>query len=145
MKSLNINSGEVRLAINGDENNLLVFNPSDILFTEKFYALAKDFDEQEKQFLERVDAIEKESGVDEHGMPANAPAVFALVKELCEYIWERFDDVFGEGVSQRLFAGVYSVDMLNQFLEGITPYIESERKSKIGRYTQQPTKTNVIK
>lgn len=145
MDSLNINSGEVKLAINGNEDNLLIFNPEDILFAEKFYELAKDFAQREDDFNRRLVLAQKNTAKDEHGLPKSTPEVFELVKEICNYIWERLDIVFGEGTSAKCFGGVYSISALNQFMTGIEPYIAEAREGKVAKYMGQPEKTNVLK
>lgn len=144
MENLNISTGEIRLAINGDEDNLLVFNPEDVVFAERFYELAKNFSAKEKEFNARIIALQANKHMDEHGLPANTGDTIDLTRELCEYMREQLDIVFGDGTCQRLFGDVNSINMLTQFLEGIEPYISDARAKKANKYVNKDA-TPVLK
>ena len=42
MDSIRIDTGLKRIAINEDPNRIIEFNPKDLLFAEKFYAMVKE-------------------------------------------------------------------------------------------------------
>jgi len=43
MQSLQIDTGEIRLAINDDPNRVIVLRPNDAIFAEKFYKMLGNF------------------------------------------------------------------------------------------------------
>ena len=142
---LKITSGEVRLRINDDEKNLLVFNPDDIVFAEKFYGLAKSFAIKQKDFEARIKILQGDETKDEYDIPANTGDAIQLTKELCVYMRVEIDKIFGEGVSDRLFGDTNSVSMLGQFFDGIQPYVVKARSKKMAQYATKVNKSAVMK
>jgi hypothetical protein len=134
MDSLQIQTGEKRIAINGDESRVIVFNPSDTLFAERFYKLIGEFENRLTEYQQRGIELEADSTPNGNGMPANMGARLELIKEACEYSRESIDKVFGEGTSQIVFGDVLSLDAIQQFFSGITPFIQTTRAEKIAPY-----------
>jgi hypothetical protein len=127
MDSIQIDTGLKKILINGDENVFIEFNPEDILFAEHFYALVQDFGIKQKEFEARSAAL----GVD--GKP-NLPANMALIKEMCVYLREQVDTLFGKGTSQKIFGDAMVLRMFEQFFTGLTPYIQIAREQKVAKY-----------
>ncbi len=144
MNNININSGEIRLTINDDENRVIAFNPSDLQFVDRFYSLIVDFENKEKEYREKEKEIDKNTEVDSYDIPVNFKEKLELIKEVCEYVREKIDFVFGEGTSQNVFGNTNTLDMFEQFFDGITPYIQKARSEKVNKYAK-PTKKNVMK
>lgn len=140
MDSLNINTGEKRIAINGDESRLLIFNPSDVLFVERFYKLIGEFENKLTDYQKRSKELEADNTPNGNNMPANMAARLELVKEACEYSRESIDKVFGAGTSQIVFGDTLSLDAVQQFFEGITPHISAARSEKVQKYTNARSK-----
>lgn len=128
-QSIRIDSGEVRLLINDDPTRVIRFNPGDVLFVEKFYGLMQGFEEVQKNFQARLDAIPVTDGD-----MSTTPQILAVIEEACDWLMSQIDNVFGEGTSQIVFAGVKSLDMIEQFFLAITPYVKSHRESKVNKY-----------
>lgn len=143
MDSVNIETGEKHVAINGDPNRVIVFNPEDRLFIEKFYKLLPEIQSQSKIFEKREAEIMKESGVDDLGIPIAFQEILNLQKEVCVYMREKIDRVFGEGTSQTVFEDALSPFAIIQFLEGVTPFIEQVRSEKIQKHTRSYTKSGI--
>jgi hypothetical protein len=134
--ALQITTDEKRLPVKRDGKDVgeLVFNPADILFAEKFYKIVGEFETKTGEFQSRSDAIEADGGMDAHGLPLNAPARLALLRETCEFVRGRIDYLFGEGTALMVFGEAMSLDAFSQFFSGITPYIKTTRAEKIAQY-----------
>ncbi len=134
MDSIRIDSGLKRIAVNGDEKRVIEFNPEDIVFVEKFYGLIKQFEAKEAEFQQRAEEIGAVEGVDELGIPVNTAESIRLALELCDYLRGQIDAVFGAGTSQKAFGEARTLNMFEQFFEGITPFIQGTRKEKMEKY-----------
>jgi hypothetical protein len=132
--TLRIDTGAVRLAINGDENRIIEFNPEDIVFVERFYNLIKEFESKEVEFRERAEKLAENSELDEHGIPVNTGENIKLVIELCDYLRKNIDHVFGQGTSAKVFENNQTLNMFEQFFTGILPYVNKARTEKISKY-----------
>jgi hypothetical protein len=138
MDSIKIDAGVKRIAINDDPNRVIIFNPTDVAFAERFYALIGDLEVKQVEYQERAEALDLETEVDENGMPANTPAGMAFSREVCEHIHGKIDDLFGEGSSQIIFEGMLSIDMIHQFFEGLLPFFQSVREERLAKYQRPP-------
>jgi len=132
--TLRIDTGAVRLAINGDENRIIEFNPEDIVFVERFYSLIKEFESKEVEFMEKAEKLAENSELDEHGIPVNTGENIKLVIELCDYLRKNIDHVFGQGTSAKVFENNQTLNMFEQFFTGILPYVNKARTEKISKY-----------
>lgn len=137
MDSLQINTGEKRIPVirDGVSAGEIVFNPSDVLFAEKFYALIGEFETKMNEYKARAEALDKIKETGEHNIPVNTEERMAVLHEACEYVRERIDNLFGENASQVAFGNALSMDTFQQFFEGITPFIKTARADKVAKYT----------
>lgn len=134
MENLQINTGVKRIMINDDPGKFIEFNPEDVLFAERFYALIKVFEEQEAKFQARLKQISENEAKDGYGIPLNTQETFDLVIEICNFIREQLDKVFGAGTSATVFGETQSLGMFEQFFAGIAPFIQNSRVSKVTKY-----------
>ena len=142
MDSLVINTGEKRIAINNDESRVIVFNPHDVIFAEKFYNLIGEFQAKVKEYEPRAKAIDEDNSVDDLGIPANTPERLELLREICTFMRDRIDHLFGMGASQKAFGDTLSLDVFEQFFTGIKPIVQSARTAKVQKYTNKKEKRN---
>lgn len=142
--SIRIDTGSIRLQIN-DGPDHIEFNPKDVLFIERFYGLARALETKSTEYQRRSDELGLEqAGEDE--MLEKMPAGLVLLREACEFMRAEIDTVFGEGTSQKLFGDVLALDMISNFLDAITPYIQEARAEKIAPYVKQhPKKRSSMK
>ncbi|MBG0770318.1 MAG: hypothetical protein H0S82_01340, partial [Anaerolineaceae bacterium] len=124
-----------RLAIDDDPERVISFVPDDVLFAERFYGLLDSIKVKEAEYRERAALLSENKTVDEFGIPETAPAGIALLREVCDFMRDEIDTVFGEGTSQKVFGEYRSLSMIEQFFKGITPYIQTARKEKTRQYT----------
>lgn len=134
VETLRIDTGAIRLAINGDESRIIEFNPEDIVFVERFYGLIKEFEAKEVEFREKAEALANVSELDEYGIPVTTGDNIKLVKELCEYLRTKIDHVFGAGTSKKVFEDAQTLNMFEQFFTGITPFVQKARGQKLEKY-----------
>jgi hypothetical protein len=132
--TLRIDTGAVRLAINGDESRIIEFNPEDIVFVERFYSLIKEFESKEVEFRAKAEKLAENSELDEYGIPVNTGDNIKLVKELCDYLRTKIDHVFGQGTSAKVFENNQTLNMFEQFFTGITPFVQKARGQKLEKY-----------
>ena len=144
MSNINMNTGEIRLTINNDENRVIAFNPNDLEFVDNLYNLLAGLENKEKEYKAKESEIDKNTEVNSYGVPINLKEKLDLLKKTCNYMREKIDDVFGKGTSQIVFGNANTLDMFEQFFEGITPYIEKARSAKISKYTKN-NKKNVMR
>jgi hypothetical protein len=137
--NLVIDSGVVHLLINGGPE-FIEFNPEDTLFVDKFYKLMQDFAEKKKDFDVRADKLKLESKGEKD--LSTLPGSLVLINDMCSYLREQIDIVFGTGTSQKCFGDAMVLRAFEQFFSGITPYIKSSREEKVVKYVPkiQPAK-----
>ena len=134
MSDLKIDSGLKRITTNGDPNRVIEFNPDDLLFAEKFYALVGEFERKEKQFNKEMSNLDKNESENEYGIPSNTGERLVVVRGIIQFFRDKIDDVFGEGTSDKAFGDVMSLDVIVQFFEGIAPFVQESRSAKTAKY-----------
>lgn len=142
--NININSSEIRLTVNDDQDRVIKFNPCDIGFAERFYSLIAEFEDKDKEYNERAEAIGADNASDVYGIPKNTGEHLALLREICTYMKDRIDYVFGKGTSKAAFGDANTTNMFEQFFDSIKPYVQNARTSKVSKYTAAVDK-NVMK
>lgn len=145
MEELRIDTGGVKLKVNGDPTRVIAFNPTDISFAERFYSLLSEFEEKEKEYQQKVEALQKNTETDNLGIPKNFGPALVLLRETCGFLREKIDDVFGAGTSQAAFGDANTLDMFEQFFTGITPFVQKAREKQVSKYTTPTSYRNVLK
>lgn len=146
MESIRIDAGLIRLAINDDPERVIRFNPSDVAFAERFYTLMREFEGKLVEYEAQAKALDEGAkDLDERGLPANLGNSIAFMRETCAYLHERIDYLFGAGTSEKVFEGVLNLEMIGQFFEGITPFIEKTRSERMARYAPAKPSRRVMK
>lgn len=132
---------EISVERDGKLAGVVRFNPSDVVFAEKFYALVGEFESKLAEYQTRSEAIESQTELDNNQLPVNMEDRLALLREACTFIRERIDHLFGTGTSQIAFGDTLSLDIFTQFFEGITPFIQAVRTEKIAQYSVKGQRT----
>lgn len=133
--SLEINAGDIRLAINGDPNRIVIVNPQDVVFVEKLYSLENKLRVEMEEYQRRAVALEADNTLDADGRPSNIPERIALMVEVGERFRAEIDDLFGAGTSAIAFGDRIVPNQIIQFLQQVQEYIQPVRSDKISRYT----------
>lgn len=140
MDSLHINNGGIRLAVNDDPSRVIEFNPKDLSFAERFYSLLGEFEVKEKEYKAKAAELEKDRAIDAYGIPKNFGTSLKLLHETCDFLRNKIDEVFGAGTSQAAFGDTNTLDMFEQFFNGITPFIQKFRNQQVQKYTSKGNK-----
>ena len=90
LKSL---SNVVRIAINDDPARVIEFNPDDVGFVERFYALIDNVEAKENEIKEKLEEIRKDQTESPYGMPNSIRREVQLTAEMCRYMREQIDTV----------------------------------------------------
>ena len=136
---IRIDLGTKRILIN-DGPEFLEFNPTDLNFAERFYVLIVEFENKHKEYQKRMDAIDLDQSVGEEELSKRLKESLDIMKETCDFWREQIDKLFGLGTSQKCFGDIKSLDMVSQFFEGITPYIQGSREEKISQFVPDASK-----
>lgn len=136
-QSLKIDTGEIRLAINGDESRVIAFNPNDALFAEKFYKMLGTLQTRFTEYQIKADIVEAIQETDANGIPLNTGERIELMKEVCIFARGQIDELFGAGTSQTAFEDALSIEAIIQFFEGVKPFVQSARADKVAKYTNK--------
>ncbi len=145
MDSIQVDSGVKRICINGDPGRVITFNPGDVLFAEHFYKVYDEFRAKLSDFEARSKRLDDNKALDPGGVPAGFGESLAFVREVCEWMCERIDVLFGAGASRAAFDGALSFEMIAQFLEGMTPFIQHARAEKLDKYAARKPRGKVMK
>lgn len=143
MDSVRVDSGLKRIAINNDPERLIEFDPTDVLFAERFYQIYGEFEAKQKEYEERARHLDAGSGEDISS--ANLGQGIAFMREVCEFMRDKIDVLFGPGTSRKVFGDTLSLSMIGQFLEGMTPYFQQARTEKTQKYVNTASKRRVMK
>lgn len=136
-QSLTIDTGVIRLAINGDELRVIAFNPNDALFAEKFYKMLGTLQTRFTEYQIKADIVEAIQETDANGIPLNTGERIELMKEVCIFARGQIDELFGAGTSQTAFEDALSIEAIIQFFEGVKPFVQSARADKVAKYTNK--------
>ncbi len=145
MDSLRIETGRKAICINDDPSRVIEFNPADVTFAERFYALVQNFEAKQIEFEQRQHELEANPDIQENGLPANLGERIAFVREICNYLRQQIDILFGNGTSQIVFGDAMNLEMFEQFLVGITPYIQQARGEKLVKYAPKKNAGRVMR
>ncbi len=134
-----------RVLIN-DGPDFIEFSPGDVGFAERFYAVYRDFEAKQAEYERKSKELDSHmSELDANGLPANLPEGLAFLREACEYLRGRIDYLFGEGTSQKLFGDVLSLELIGQFFDGITPFVQAARSEKLAAYANRQMAGRVMR
>ncbi len=136
-ENIQVDAGLKRITINGDPERVITFNPLDTLFVERYFDMLQKFEEKMVEYKEQCRVFEANTEKDENGIPGNARQQIAMLREVCEFVRENIDRVFGENTSQKVFGDVLSLGMFGQFFKEIAPHIQSARAEKMSQYQKK--------
>lgn len=128
-QSLNFDTGNITVHIQGDPNRPLTFNPKDYNIAARFFDLVKNAEEKQKEFLEKAKAVDESGDTGE---------TVELLKEMDNYFRGELDTVFGEGAAKIIFEDINVATtasngdtVLANFLMALYPYFKDASESKV--------------
>lgn len=128
-------SNTVRLTVNDDPDRVVEFNPSDVGFVSRFYDLMDNVEAKEGEYNAKLEEIQKDSSINSFGAPNALKKEIALTAEICDYMREQVDAVFGEGTSRTVFGDMNVPAMFGEFFNEIAPHITAARNKATKKYT----------
>lgn len=133
MDGFRTDSSIKRLMINDDPERMIEFDPTDVLFIERFYAMYREFEAKQKEYEQRaneLDTADPESKITDG---------IQFLKDVCGFMHGKIDVLFGAGTSQKAFGDSMSLNAIGMFFEGVTPFIMKERSEKVQKYSNAET------
>lgn len=133
MPEISINTGLIRLEVNRDGARVgaIAFNPNDVGFVERYYALYQSCDEKIAQYQKELDKLEE----------GDYPGQFALIHKAVQELEVAVDDVFGPGTSKTAFGDAETLDMFSAFFAAIIPHIQKSREQMARKYRKAGSDT----
>lgn len=142
MKDLSFDEGYKEFSINGDENRVIRFNPSDL-------AIIKRLEEAKNKISESM-AIKDDIELDNEGKPVNSLENYSkiinhidnVIKDQINYIFDNnvADVVFG---NQSPLANIKGKPLYERFMESVMPEIKKaveeeakESRKRVAKYTK---------
>lgn len=135
---LRIDDGTKKLAV-GDGPEFIQFNPSSVAWAEKFQGMRQELLDKIDELQARSKELEakaKEAGKD--SLAETEKSGLALRTEVCVYMRDKIDRLFGENTSQKVFGDLMSEYAITSFLEQVSPYIQIARADKMAKYAPPP-------
>lgn len=135
MDKLRVDSGIKNIEVN-DNGDYISVPISDASFYERFGSLLKSFEQKQAEIEQKAFALsEKHKDKPDDDVDAIVGSI-QLYSELCHYVCEELDKLFGEGCCRKVFEGIQnpSVELIADFFEQITPLLSQyakERNQKI--------------
>lgn len=127
----------IPLTHEGEEIGSLRFDPTDVRFAESLYDFLDDLKQAEKDYAARAEELDKNAGADEYGVSTNARAQLALTREMCGYLHEHIDKLFGANTSALVFGESLSLEAIYDFLDGLAPYLDKAQAERVKKYTNR--------
>lgn len=133
-KSLNFDTGNVTVHIQGDPNRPLTFNPKDYNIAGRFFDLVKHAEEKQKEFVEKAKAVDETNDTAE---------TVKLLTDMDTYFRSELDTVFGEGASKIIFEDINVATtasngdtVMANFLMALYPYFKEASDNKVNGIIQ---------
>lgn len=140
MESIKITDRKIRLMINDDESKIIAFDPQDVGFVNRYYGLIDFLNTKQAEYISEGAAIDESAGSEQEKQRNG----LKLLEKMCRETKEQFDVVFGTGTMDRIFGDTLRLDMFEELLYGIAPYINKARQKKLDQYTPK-TNGGVLK
>lgn len=139
MESLRLNTKQIEIMIDDDPDRIVRFNPEDVHLRGRIYDLGKVVKRKEIEMKQRIAEIEQFEGEDELGLPLRDVAAKDFMIELADFFTSEIDTAFGEGTSEKVFAGGFDFESMALFLEFATSKFEAVGSKKVNERLNKTT------
>ncbi len=138
----------LRLALNGDKDKILEFDPGDVNTRRKFYNMKdsmitkqQELDSKIKQLdLKEEDGIQEAFKLEEDGIQE----AFKLEEDFFDYLKDLIDDIFGNGATNMICGNRKNVFVLANCIIALCPYFEKFRNDTKNKYTSKLKDAGVL-
>lgn len=123
---MKLTSGAITIPVerDGTATGNITFNPEDVGFAQRFYALSEGLGEKEAAYSTLLQ---------DAALPMGDK--LRVLGEICTWLRGQVELVFGEGSGQVLFGDQCSPELFRQFFAGVEPIIRRGRSNKTQKYT----------
>lgn len=128
------NDTQISLALNGDEHNILTFDPGDLNLRKNFYEISRSIKIKEKEFDVKAKKIN----------PNNPKALMDLEFELFKYMSDMIDKIFGVGTSRKVCGTRKNSIIIANFLIAISPYFKKFNDDAKNKYTNNLKNAGIL-
>ncbi len=128
------NDTQVSLALNGDENNILTFDPGDLNLRKNFYDASRSIKIKEKEFNIKANKIN----------PNNPKALMDLEYELFKYMSDMINKIFGSGTSKKVCGSRKNPIIIANFLIAISPYFKKFNDDAKNKYVNNLKNAGIL-
>lgn len=136
MDVLRIDTGVKKIQIN-DGPEFIEFNPTEVNWGRRYEKMRMDVKLRMDDLSAKIAEIEKSKD-------PNVEEISKLRDEVCLFIREKIDILFGSGTSQKVFGDSMSEYAIASFLEGITPFIQAGRETLVTKYMPKEHKKHKV-
>jgi hypothetical protein len=136
MDVLRIDTGVKKIQIN-DGPDFIEFNPTEVNWGRRYEKMREEVKMRMDDMSARITVIEQSEN------PA-IEEISELRDEVCLFIREKIDILFGSGTSQKVFGDSMSEYAIASFLEGITPFIQAGRETLVTKYMPKEHKKHKV-
>jgi hypothetical protein len=134
---LNFNTKKGKpIHIDGSEKPIFYIDVTDVRFIEKLHELYIDVKNYSKK------SEKKEVKTDENGVPSDLEFIDDLKSDF-DFILSKLDNLLGDGVTEKVFKGNYSQELLGEFIGFLSDIVKDTRKDYVDKY-KKITKQGVL-
>ncbi len=132
MEKLNFDSKDslISLALNGDENKIIEFDPGDVNFRKKFFALKDELIKKQQELDSKIKKIDTNSD-------KAVEKVLTLEENFFNYLAGVIDNLFKEGTAMMVTDNRKNTFVLANFIIALVPYFERFNKANKEKYTNK--------
>lgn len=130
----NQNDTQISLALNGDENNILTFDPGDLNLRNNFYKVSQSIKAKEKEFDIKAKKIN----------PNNVQGLIELEYELFKYMSDMIDKIFGTGTTKKVCGDRKNPIIIANFLIAIAPYFKKFNDDAKNKYVNNLKNAGIL-
>lgn len=113
----------IPVTVDGVQKGELLLNPDDTQFLSRFYALLPKLTDAQKNLSSEINAAN-----------GDAEKLIKAMNKMWEKVKSEIDVVFGSGTSEMVFGEICSIELCEQFFNGVANAIEKHRKPKLAKY-----------
>ena len=137
----NFSRNTVKIAIDGDANKIIEFNPNDMLLRNRITQFMIDMQAKQDEMTQKAEALDAASQTTDNVLPSNIQEVLAFNQEVADYFMGEMDNIFGNGASVKLFGErSFDPELMANFMAYVMDKVGAVSKSKVETKLGKPIK-----